>query len=75
MIDQEDYVDELESYLKCLNLTEPYFDCKVKKEILGNALRVTHICYVKVCVKFILPVLCLQLCSFCGMKYKLSNIC
>jgi len=51
MIDDQDYIGELELYLKNLNLSEPFYDCMVKKEKSGKAIKLSHICTIKVCFK------------------------
>lgn len=48
MIDDKDYINELETYLKNLNLSEPYYECMVKKEKSGRSIKLTHICTIKV---------------------------
>lgn len=47
-MDDKDYISELESYLKNLNLLEPFYDCMVKKEKYGKTIRHSHICTIKV---------------------------
>lgn len=50
MIEDYDYIEELESYLRNLNLSEPYYEFMVKKEKNGRAIKLIHICTIKVCV-------------------------
>jgi len=50
VIDDQDYIGELESYLKNLNLSEPYYDCMAKKEKFGKEIKYSHICAIKVCL-------------------------
>lgn len=46
--DDKDYINELETYLKNLNLSEPYYEYMVKKEKSGKILKLIHICTIKV---------------------------
>ncbi|XP_022167500.1 tudor domain-containing protein 7-like isoform X3 [Myzus persicae] len=46
--EDKDYINELETYLKNLNLSEPYYEYMVKKEKSGKILKLTHICTIKV---------------------------
>ncbi|XP_060876676.1 uncharacterized protein LOC132949690 isoform X1 [Metopolophium dirhodum] len=46
--EDKDYINELETYLKHLNLSEPYYEYMVKKEKSGKILKITHICTIKV---------------------------
>ncbi|XP_016658330.1 uncharacterized protein LOC100161737 [Acyrthosiphon pisum] len=46
--EDKDYINELETYLKHLNLCEPYYEYMAKKEKSGKMLKVTHICTIKV---------------------------
>lgn len=48
MIDDHDYIAELELYLRNLNLSEPYYDCMVKKEKCDKIIKLSHICTIKV---------------------------
>lgn len=46
--EDKDYINELETYLKNLNLSEPYYEYMVKKEKSGKLIKLTHICTIKV---------------------------
>ncbi|KAL5233145.1 hypothetical protein ACI65C_000555 [Semiaphis heraclei] len=46
--EDKDYINELETYLKNLNLSEPYYEYMLKKEKSGRILKLTHICTIKV---------------------------
>lgn len=48
MIDNQDYINELEIYLKNLNLSEPYYEFMIKKEKSGRTIKLIHICTIKV---------------------------
>lgn len=52
--EDKDYINELETYLKNLNLSEPYYEYMVKKEKSGRILKLTHICTIKVSVQLLL---------------------
>jgi len=52
--EDKDYINELETYLKNLNLSEPYYEYMVKKEKSGKILKLTHICTIKVSVDLLL---------------------
>jgi len=56
--EDKDYINELETYLKNLNLSEPYYEYMVKKEKSGKLIKLTHICTIKVSVQLLL---CLNL--------------
>ncbi|XP_025206964.1 tudor domain-containing protein 7B isoform X2 [Melanaphis sacchari] len=46
--EDKDYINELETYLKNLNLSEPYYEYMVKKEKSGKLIKLIHICTIKV---------------------------
>jgi len=52
--EDKDYISELETYLKHLNLCEPYYEYMAKKEKSGKILKITHICTIKVRVQLML---------------------
>jgi hypothetical protein len=49
VIDNQDYINELEVYLKNLNLSEPCYEFMIKKEKSGRIIKHIHICTIKVC--------------------------
>ncbi|XP_025412792.1 tudor domain-containing protein 7-like isoform X2 [Sipha flava] len=48
VIDNQDYINELEVYLKNLNLSEPCYEFMIKKEKSGRIIKHIHICTIKV---------------------------
>lgn len=73
--DDKDYINELEIYLKNLNLSEPYYEYMVKKEKYGKTLRLTHICTIKVSVQLFLYINQYVFVCFCNYKNVFYGLC
>ncbi|XP_050522077.1 uncharacterized protein LOC126894827 [Daktulosphaira vitifoliae] len=48
MFKNTDYVTELESYIKKAKLSDPFYDCMIKKEKFGKGIKLIHICTINV---------------------------